>query len=138
MPKKNGTPESNGSGVKATKPETSSSAAPTLVPQKNGGALYSGGKPGNKGGGRPKERVRRKALKLTNKAINELGRMLDRHAATVEKITNGQPVEKMDLFHLMKANDVARVTEVGGKIGLEEKQGPGVVIPVQIIIRREA
>lgn len=46
--------------------ETAGPAADTaaLVPQPRGGALRTGGKPGNKGGGRPPDEVRARLLKI--------------------------------------------------------------------------
>lgn len=47
-----------------------------LIPQPHGGALKSGGTPGNKGGGRPKDRVRALALQGTQAAVKGIMRML--------------------------------------------------------------
>ena len=41
------------------------------------GNLRAGGKPGNKGGGRPSERVRIKATEASEKSVARLGRVLD-------------------------------------------------------------
>lgn len=61
---------------------------PVLIPQPNGGALLSGGKPGNKGGGRVREYVEERAAELlTDKQVWDVqlarakcgdGRVIDR------------------------------------------------------------
>jgi hypothetical protein len=49
-----------------------------LVPQPHGGALLTGGKPGNKGGGRPADKVRAKLVKLARgKGYRFLSSLLD-------------------------------------------------------------
>lgn len=40
--------------------------APALVPQAHGGALLSGGKPGNRGGGRPPDEFNRRMRELAS------------------------------------------------------------------------
>ncbi len=45
---------------------------PTLVPQARGGALLSGGKPGNRGGGRPKDALRAALLAGAASALTRL------------------------------------------------------------------
>lgn len=54
------------------------SAKPALVPQKNGGALYAGGVPGNKGGtGRPPNELRRLAREGVAKALPNIQRLAE-------------------------------------------------------------
>ena len=54
-------------------------ATPSLIPQPNGrGSLLSGGMPGNKGGGRPREEIRIKLRNLiTTKGLRYLEDVLD-------------------------------------------------------------
>jgi hypothetical protein len=48
------------------KKSTGQTTAVAKVPQPHGGALNAGGTPGNPGGGRPKDEVREKLLKIAN------------------------------------------------------------------------
>lgn len=46
--------------------ETTEPEKPELVPQPHGGALRTGGKPGNKGGGRPPDEFKRRMAELAS------------------------------------------------------------------------
>lgn len=58
---------------------------PPLVPQEHGGAIYRGGLPGNKGGGRPKSVVKAACL-----------RSFDERIPVLESIADGEPVQKIE------------------------------------------
>lgn len=62
------------------------SAGPVLVPQAHGGALLSGGKPGNRGGGRPKAAIRADLLRI----LDEYG------IPHAEAVLAGQDEERKD------------------------------------------
>lgn len=52
--------------------ETAKKSAPTLVPRPDGrGALLSGGKPGNKGGGRPKDEFQARMRELASREATQ-------------------------------------------------------------------
>lgn len=89
----------------------SESAKPALVPQPGGkGALYAGGVPGNRGGGRPPDKVRRKAQ-----------RGFKRHISTLERIA-GALTEDGISIEGVKASDVVKAIDVMGKYGLGSKK----------------
>jgi hypothetical protein len=66
-------------------------AEPRLIPQAHGGQLLAGGKPGNRGGGRPKESLRQRMRELLDATLDAMYAALagERSAAeSVRAITN--------------------------------------------------
>src|SRR5574340_885319 len=47
-------------------PQSAGSTMPVLIPQPHGGALLSGGVPGNRGGGRLKDEIRQRLQRVTD------------------------------------------------------------------------
>jgi hypothetical protein len=90
-------------------------AAVQLVPQPHGGALATGGIPGNAGGGRPPSIVRERCR-----------RGFDRRIPVLEAIADGEPVQKMrlpdgeELEAVVSASpaDRIRAMDVLGRYGL--------------------
>lgn len=78
---------------------------PHLIPQPNGGALMSGGTPGNKGGGRTPNRVREEVRELLHEdGLAELRRRFDKK--NIRKISH---------------QDFARYIDTLGKYGIGTK-----------------
>lgn len=76
---------------------------PPLVKQPHGGALYAGGVPGNRGGGRPPSAVRQLARLEFEKRIPTLAKLADDKA--------------------QKTRDRIRAVDVLGKYGLGQARG---------------
>lgn len=79
---------------------------PDLIPQKHGGALYSGGKPGNKGGGRPKSVVRALAREEGYKSLVRLAKR-----AEAEEMSMADAIRLADL---QLKYGIGTQSEVGG------------------------
>ena len=79
------------------------------VPQGHGGALNSGGTPGNKGGGDYPDRIKRSLGKLAERGIKDIVKVLD---------DSKQPATLTELTRLV---DVGAKYAVGTKIVLENE-----------------
>lgn len=100
-------------------------------PGKNGGRLQIGN-PGNKGGGRPKDRVRSAALRGTQKAIEGLLNMLDSDAnqrddfklTASEKIKIAQALGSLSIGTRHEVEQVVRDPEIVSKaVKIAESMG---------------
>ena len=79
--------------------ETAVNTSPGLRVQAHGGALLSGGKPGNRGGGRPKESLRQRMRELLDATLNAMAAALsgERGAAEAYKrIANDPRITVLD------------------------------------------
>lgn len=89
------------------------SPGPALVPQLHGGALLSGGKPGNRGGGRPKAAVRADLLRI----LDEYG------IPHAEAVLAGEDEERKDkilkdlLQHALGPEKEVTIEWVGDRLG---------------------
>lgn len=68
----------------AVRPESAEESAAVIVRQPNGGALLSGGKRGNKGGGRKPDAIRRMARAMLAERMPVLGQIADGVAVRVQ------------------------------------------------------
>ena len=59
------------------KPQKTTAKTTALVPQAHGGALLAGGKPGNRGGGRPPDLIRQRCRESFDKRIPILEQIAD-------------------------------------------------------------
>lgn len=95
---------------------------PELIPQEHGGALYAGGVPGNRGGGRPPSAVRRLARAEFEKRIPILAEIADSRAErTRDRI---------------RAIDVLGRYGLGQARGLDEEEFEAVVIELASAVQR--
>ena len=88
-----------------------------LIPQPHGGALLAGGKPGNKGGGRPRDEIRRKFLSILSvKGLAILREILD---APREREHVCPKCGHSETIQPPKTDDVAlKALDLAGKYGL--------------------
>lgn len=95
---------------------------PPLIPQKHGGALYAGGVPGNRGGGRPPSAVRRLARLEFEKRIPTLAKLADDD----EERTRDR----------IRAIDVLGKYGLGQARGLDEEEFEAVVLELAGAVQR--
>ena len=55
---------------------------PPKIPQLHGGALYSGGVPGNRGGGRPRSVATQRAGETLDDVVRRIGQVIERRPDT--------------------------------------------------------
>ncbi len=107
----------------AHRPETTerTTALPTLIPQPNGGALKSGGTPGNKGGGSTPNAIRRKLRKMIAKRPGFLAEVMD-----------GNPMVKTRI----RLTDVLPEVECPncGESGLTPKEGTDKDLEITVMV----
>lgn len=114
------------------------SAGPDLVPQPHGGALLSGGVPGNKGGtGRPPSAIRRELRETFADLISHLQRIAA--GEVVEKVVMPGG-EETEIMRSASVADRIRAMDLLAKYGLGTKQeitGPDDgAIPHEISVTR--
>lgn len=99
----------------------SNSVPEKSIEGRNGGKLYSGGVPGNKGGGRPKDEVR--AMFVENAALGAkwANQLLQRQMLLEEQYRSGE-IDK-DEFRRLSSNPeiVLRATGESAKYGIGTK-----------------
>lgn len=95
---------------------------PELIPQPHGGALYAGGVPGNRGGGRPPSRIRG----IARKAFGERVRLLAEIADDGEESARDR----------IRAIDVLGRYGLGQAKGLEQEEFEAVVVGMGEALQR--
>lgn len=100
---------------------------PELVPQSHGGALLSGGQPGNKGGpGRPPSKVRALAREEFFEAIPELAKIAR---------GGGKRGKKEETADRLRAIDILGKYGLGQARGLDEEQFEGIVLQMASVVQ---
>lgn len=98
-----------------------------IVPAHGGGELLVGGKPGNRGGGRPPEHIRRMARELGYSALELLVRRMDgaMHEipprAELEKLEKKALVamlEEIGSYSKLELNDIRQIFDTTAKYGV--------------------
>ncbi len=105
-----------------------------LVPQRHGGALLTGGKPGNKGGGRTPSELRalmRKPLAKLLKVVKRIAEAEDTQTVTCPKCE-----EKFEATSWVKASDKLKAVDLLARYGIGtckevEHQGVTVILDAE-------
>lgn len=134
------------SGAKPTTPAKAKPAAVALVPQPHGGAIKTGGNPGNRGGGRTPSELRRRLREAAADRVEILEEIADGIVkipvvGVCEKCGHQHSAEKMGIKDIIEkavsANDRKQAIDTLLKYGVGTQDEISVVSP-DVMARLEA
>ncbi|KKK90975.1 hypothetical protein LCGC14_2717600 [marine sediment metagenome] len=94
--------------------------APTLIPQKHGGSLLSGGTPGNKGGGRTASELRGLMRRPLAKLLPVVERIAE--ATDTQEVTCPECDHKHQVTSWLKASDKLKAVDLLARYGIGTQQ----------------
>lgn len=108
--------------MKKIYPGKSSAKSPglPLERQAHGGALRRGGAPGNPGGGRPPDELRRYSRAVYGRVLDELARRLSEVERLRDRLGDTPPEEwtTAERQSLLSVDDVAKIGAITARVGI--------------------